>query len=150
MRSSPQGNKFSILSGSFVLTAFLTAIGLAVLVVIASITWEAMKNKGLVPPPSTLDQYECASTPTPLTLLYRQGTDRVTVKSLSGILEGTVKRNQFDWASFSGDSTMLGFLPPTEITSEESQSVRISGPGYTDVICTKDVARSGQRKAISP
>jgi hypothetical protein len=145
---SPHTIRNFIFSGRFVLIAFFSAMGVAVVLVIGSIIINAVKNEGLIPPPNTLDVYECTGSLTPFSFYYLHGTERVKIKSAAGILEGTVHQNRFDWASFSGDSTMLGFLPPTEITFEDAKTLRITGPGYPEVRCAIATAHSSHRREI--
>lgn len=136
------------LTGLFVPYLVLSALGVAVVVVIASIAFNALKNHGLIPPPNTLDRYECAGSGAPFTFYYLHGTERVKIKSSEGILEGTVYQNQFDWASFAHDPTLLGFLPPVEISFEDATSLRVKGPGSAEVVCSIAVKHSGERRAI--
>lgn len=137
-----------ILTGMFLPYAVLSIIGVAVVVVIGSIAFNAFKNHGLIPPPNTLDRYECVGASGSFTFYYLHGTERVKIKSAEGILEGTVHQNQFDWASFASDSTQLGFLPPSEISFEDATSLRIKGPGTVEVACPIAVKHIGERRAI--
>lgn len=145
---STRAIKDFVLSGRFLVYSFFSTIGLCVVVVIGSIVLNAINNRGLIPPPNTLDRYECAGFNVPFTLHYLHGTDRIQIKSSLGLLEGTVRQNQLDWASFSKDSSMLGFLPPTDISFEDAKSLRISGPGYSDIRCAISVEHGSHRRAI--
>lgn len=137
-----------ILSGAFLPYVVLSSIGMAVLVVVGSIAINAIKNHGLIPPPNTLDRYECNGVKGPFTFYYLHGTERVKIKSIEGILEGTVYNNQFDWASFSNDSTQLGFLPPSAISFEDATTLRIKGPGPVEVDCPIVTKHVGERREI--
>jgi len=137
-----------IVTGEFLPYLVLPAIGVAIIVVIGSIAFNAIRNHGLIPPPNTLDQYECSSANGPFEFYYLHGTERVKIKSTQGILEGTVHQNQFDWASFALDSTQLGFLPPTEISFEDSASLRLIGPGTNESVCAILAKHVGERRAI--
>jgi len=128
--------------------AFISAIAIAVVVVVGSIAANAFKNHGLMPPPDKLDQYACEGSNTAFTFYYLHGTERVKIKSAVGILEGTVHQNQFDWASFATDATQLGFLPPVEISFEDATVLRIKGPGSTEVACSIAAQHTGERRAI--
>jgi hypothetical protein len=137
-----------ILTGVFLPYAVIASIGVVVVVVIGSIAFNAFKNHGLIPPPNTLDRYECTGATAPFTIFYLHGTERVKIKSAEGILEGTLHQNQFDWASFSNDSTQLGFLPPSEISFEDAGSLHIKLPGAAQVTCQIAVKHVGERRAI--
>lgn len=137
-----------ILTGQFLPYLFFSAIGVAILVVIGSIAIRSVKNHGLIPPPSTLDRYECTGSSAPFSLYYLHGTERVKIQSQLAILEGTLHQNQFDWASSSENSMPLGFLPPTEITFENATSLRIKRPGASEISCSSTVDQSGRRRAI--
>jgi hypothetical protein len=134
--------------GRMVATLALSAIGLSVVAVIGSIGINAYNNKGFIPPPSTLDRFECADAANPYVFFYLHGTERVKIKSRVGILEGTVRQNRLDWGSFNTDDSMLGFLPPTGISFEDANSLRLGGPGSTQVTCTSTAKHVDQRRAI--
>jgi len=138
-----------ILSGQFLPYLFFTVVGGAVLLVVGSITLNAVRNHGLLPPPTTLDRYECSGAKGAFSLYYLHGSDRVRIRSQEGVLEGTVQQNQLDWAAFAADRTMLGFAPPSEITFEDTNSLRINGTDLSNVLCTNTVRHSGHRRAIA-
>ena len=140
--------KSFILTGEFLPYLVLSAIGIAIVAVVGSIAFNAIRNHGLIPPPNTLDQYACSSANGPFAFYYLHGTERVKIKSTQGILEGTVHQNQFDWASFARDTTQLGFLPPTEIFFEDSASLRFRGPGADETVCEILAKHVGERRAI--
>jgi hypothetical protein len=133
-----------ILSGQFLPYLFFGAMGIAVLSVIGSIVFKAVHNDGLLPPPDTLDRYECTSGTTPFSFYYRHGLDRVQIKSQAGVLDGTVQQNQLDWGSFSDDATQLGFRPPKAITFEDAKSIRVNGTGTPEAVCVNTVQLSGR------
>lgn len=135
-----------ILTGQFLPSLFFSAIGVAILVVIGSIAIKAVKNHGLIPPPNTLDRYECTGSSAPFSLYYLHGTERVKIKSQMGLLEGTLSQNQFDWVGFSGDPALLGFPLPNEITFENATSLRIKSPGSSEISCLSTVDVSDRRR----
>ena len=119
-------------------------MGVAVIGVIGSIVFNAVHNHGLLPPPDTLDRYECTSGTTPFSFYYRHGLDRVQIKSQAGVLDGTVQQNQLDWGSFSDDATQLGFRPPKAITFEDAKSIRVNGTGTPEAVCVNTVQLNGR------
>lgn len=133
----------------FIPYVVFTVIGAAVLYVVGSIVLGVIHNGGLIPPPTKLDRYECTGPTGNFSFLYLHGTDRVQIKSSSGLLEGTVSQNQFDWQGFANDRNVLGFAPPKEIVFEDSKSLRISGPDLKDVVCANTVEPTTQRRGIS-
>lgn len=128
---------------------FFGAIGLAVIGVVGSIAFNAFKNNGLIPPPSTLSRYECMVGSTSFEFFYLHGTDRVKLKSQSGILEGTVNQNQLNWGSFANDSTQVGFMPPAAITYQDAKGLRMGGSRIaSEMVCTNTVAADSGRRGI--
>lgn len=144
----PLGFRNFVLTGRFLPYLFFSIAALAVVAVIGSIVVKAVKNHGLMPLPDTPDTYLCEGLGTAFSVTYLHGSDRVQLQAPSGVLKGGVYNNRFDWINFTGDATQLGFLPPTEITYEDSKSLRISGPGYTDLVCTMGLAHTSHRRAI--
>lgn len=125
-----------------------TVIGAAVLYVVGSIVLAAIHNGGLIPPPTKLNRYECTGPTGNFSILYLHGNDRVQIKSASGLLEGSVSQNQFDWQGFADDRNVLGFAPPKELVFEDAKSLKISGPDLKDVVCANTVEPTSQRRAI--
>lgn len=133
----------------FVAYAFFGAIGIALVGVIGSIAYNAVKHKGFIPPPGTLARYECATGTTAFEFFYLHGTDRVKLKSKAGILEGTVSQNQFNWGSFANDATQLCFVPPAAITFEDAKGLRMGGAGNAlEMVCTTTAAADSGRRGI--
>ena len=123
----------------FIPYVVLGAIGMAVLYVVGNILIGALHNGGLIPPPTKLDRYECVAPAGSFSMHYLHGTGRVQIKSPSGSLDGSVSQNQFDWSGFANDRNVLGFAPPAEVVFEDATSLRISGPDWKNVVCTKMV-----------
>jgi hypothetical protein len=138
-----------VLRVEFIPYVVFTVIGIAVLYVAGSIALGVLHNGSLIPPPTKLARYDCSGPTGGFSILYLHGTDRVQIKSASGLLDGTVSQNQFDWNGFANDRNVLGFAPPAEIVFEDSKSLRISGPDLKSVVCTNTVAPTSQRGAIS-
>jgi len=129
--------------------AFFGSIGVAIVGVVGSIAFNAFKNQGFIPPPGTLARFECKTGEVPFEFFYLHGTDRVKLKSKSGILEGTVSQNQFNWGSFANDATQLGFLPPAAITFEDAKGLRMAGAGIAaEMVCVSTVAADSGRRGI--
>jgi hypothetical protein len=128
---------------------FFGVIGLAVVGVVGSIAFNAYRNNGLIPPPSTLSRYACSGGNVAFEFFYLHGTDRVKIKSKAGLLEGKVRQNQLDWGSFSNDPTQLGFIPPAAITFEDSKGLRMGGSGMpAEIACTNTAVVDGGRRGI--
>lgn len=126
------------------------AIGAAFLYVAGGIGLNAIRNGGLLPPPAKLERYSCSGPTGAFSLLYLHGTNRVQIKSASGMLDGTVTQNQFDWDGFANDRNVLGFAPPAEIVFEDSKSLRISGVDLKSVECAKQPDAPGPQSPSKP
>ncbi|MFM6993266.1 MAG: hypothetical protein ACKOWD_18755 [Rhodoferax sp.] len=148
--SDSRGLRSFVFSWRFVLVLFYSAVALVFLTVVGSIVVNAVKNHGLVPPPSTLVRYDCNSGNAPFVLLYLHGTERVKISSASGVLEGTLHNNQFDWGSFANDASQLGFLPPRAISAEDTQSLSLQAADATAMRCTRAAPASGSTAAKQP
>ena len=150
--TSPAGGglRAFVFSWRFVLALFYTAVALVFLTVVGSIVVNAVKNHGLVPPPSTLVRYDCSTGTTPFVLMYLHGTERVKISSASGVLEGTLHNNQFDWGAFANDSSQLGFLPPHAISAEDTQNLSLQAADAIAMRCTRAVSASGSTVAKQP
>jgi hypothetical protein len=127
---------------------FLSVVAIAVVVVIGSIAINAFNNHGLIPPPSQLAHYDCLGSASPFSIDYLHGTERVTLQSPSGTLDGTVHQNQFDWGRFAGDATLLGLVPPASIAFEDAHSLYLASPAYPEVKCVNHAEIGSQRRAI--
>lgn len=142
------GWKRFVLRVEFIPYVVFTLIGLAIVYVVGSIAIGALRHGSLMPPPTKLSRYECGGPTGNFSILYLHGTERVQIKSASGLLDGTVSQNQFDWNGFANDRNVLGFAPPAEIVFEDSKSLRISGPDLKSVVCVNTVEPTSQRGAI--
>ena len=140
----PDGSRASYTGWRLVLVLFYGAVALVFVGVVASILADVIKNKSLIPPPHTLARYGCSGGAAPFALLYLHGTERVKISSASGVLEGTLHNNQFDWGSFGSDASQLGFVPPTDISFEDTQALTLRTPGAGDTRCTRAAAPATQ------
>lgn len=123
-------------------------MGSIVVSVVGYIGINAIKNHGFLPPPHTLDRYECAWPQAPFSFYYLHGTERVEIRSKAGAMQGTINsQNWFDWRNFAQDRTLLGFAPPIEITFEAANSLRMSGPDFSEVTCVNTVDTSGRKRS---
>ena len=138
-----------ILRVEFIPYVVFTVIGAAVLYVVGSIGFDAMRNGSLIPPPTKLERYDCTAPFGSFSMLYLHGTDRVKIKSINGSLDGTVQQNRFDWQGFANDRAMLGFAPPSEILFEDAKTLRLAGPDFKELACTNTTESSSQRRAIA-
>ena len=111
----------------YLLVSFLA---LPVLGVIGSIVYN-----GVMPMPSQLIRYECPGYSGPFSFYFRHGKDNVQIRSSSGRLEGVMHSGKIEWANFSGDTAILGFTPPMEITWDDAKSIHINGGSFSEVYC---------------
>ena len=144
------GLRAFVLSWRFVLVLFYGAVALVFVSVVGSIVVNAVKNHGLVPPPSTLVRYDCSTGTTPFVLMYLHGTERVKISSASGVLEGTLHNNQLDWGSFGSDASQLGFLPPKAISAEDPRTLTLKAADASALQCTRAAPASGEASAKQP
>lgn len=114
-----------------------TVIGIAVVYVAGGIILGVVRTGSLLPPPVQLAHYVCRGASGDFSFYYWQGTNRVQIKSASGLLDGTLSQNRFDWNGFANDRQLLGFAPPAEVEFEESTSLRLNGPDLKNVVCTR-------------
>jgi hypothetical protein len=138
-----------VLRVEFIPYVIFTVIGGAVLYVVGTIGFGALRNGSLLPPPTKLERYDCTAPFGSFSILYLHGTDRVKVKSINGALDGTVQQNRFDWQGFANDRAMLGFAPPSEILFEDAKTLRLAGPDFKDLTCTNTTVPGSQRRVIA-
>jgi hypothetical protein len=138
-----------VLRVEFLPYAVFTVIGAAVLYVVGTISFDALRNGSLLPPPAKLERYDCSAPFGSFSVQYLHGTERVTIRSVNGLLQGTVQQNHFDWQGFANDRTMLGFAPPSEIVFEDTKTMRITGPDFKDLACSNHAELVPQRRAIA-
>jgi hypothetical protein len=138
-----------VLRVEFLPYVVFTVIGAAVLYVVGTIGFDALRNGSLIPPPTKLERYECSAPFGSFSILYLHGTDRVKIKSINGLLEGNVQQNRFDWQGFANDRSMLGFAPPAEILFEDAKTLRIAGPDFKEITCSNTAEATSQRRAIA-
>ena len=125
-----------------VLVLFYGGIAVVFVGFAGSIAMNALRNHGLVPPPSTLARYDCTGANAPLVFMYLHGTERVKISTATGVLEGTLLNNQLDWGSFGSDASQIGFVPPTGISDEDAQALTLQGPGAFTMRCTRTAPAS--------
>jgi hypothetical protein len=138
-----------VLRVEFLPYVVFTVIGAAIVYVVGTIGFDALRNGSLIPPPTKLARYECSASFGSFSILYLHGTDRVKIKSINGLLEGNVQQNHFDWQGFANDRSMLGFAPPSEILFEDAKTLRITGPDFKDISCNNTAEATSQRRAIA-
>lgn len=128
----------------------LTAIGVAVVFVLGGIGLNAVRNGGMLPPPTQLQRYDCSAPVGTFSLYYLHGTDRVQIKTANGLLDGTLQQNRFDWQGFGTDRSLLGFAPPSEVVFEDAKTLRLDGPDFKSVLCVGTAEAAPARRAIVP
>lgn len=126
----------------------LRGIGIIPAVVIACITMVAIanmgfllkrvvENKGLMPRPTTLETYACTGFAEPFTLDFRHGMDTVRLRHQTVQLEGKLLNGKIDWIGLPAVAVQLGFSPPTEITYDDSNSLRVVDQGQIERACQR-------------
>jgi hypothetical protein len=138
-----------VLRVEFIPYLLFTLIGAALLYVLGGIAINALHNGSLLPPPTKLERFDCSAPFGNFSVLYLHGTDRVKIKSINGSLDGNVQQNRFDWQGFANDRTLLGFAPPAEILFEDGKTLRLSGPDFKEVACSKIAEGAGPQPAIA-
>jgi len=118
----------------YFLIAFL---GLPVPVVIGAIIYKSVSNNGLMPQPTPLMQYECPGLQGSFYFYFRHGIETVKIQSSAGLLQGTAHYGKIKWSNFSGETAVLGFTPPQEITWDDAKSIRLNGGSFLQINCAK-------------
>jgi hypothetical protein len=106
--------------------------------VIVNIIYRSVMNEGLMPPPTQLTRYDCPGAQGAFQFHFRHGIEKVRIRSSAGELSGNVLKGKIEWANYSGDTALLGFTPPLEITWEDAKSVRLNGGSFLEVNCQKN------------
>lgn len=130
----------SIATRKGALYLLISILSLPVLGVIGSIVYN-----GVMPPPNQLIRYECPGYTGPFSFYYRHGKENVQIRSNSGRMDGVVHYGKIDWINFSGDTAVLGFTPPQEITYDDAKSIRINGGSFLQINCANK-----ERSAAAP
>ena len=119
---------------------FLIALlGLPVPIVIGAIIYKSVTNKGFMPQPTPLMRYECPGLQGSFYFYFRHGIETVKIQSSSGLLQGTAHYGKITWSNFSGDTAVLGFTPPQEITWDDAKSIRLNGGSFLQINCAKKI-----------
>lgn len=130
VRGGRKGSFALIFKRKNALYLLIPILALPVLGVIGSIMYN-----GLIPPPGQLIRYECPGYTGPFSFYYRHGKDNVQIRSNSGRLDGIAHYGKIEWINFSGETALLGFSPPQEITYDDAKSVRINGGSFQQINC---------------
>jgi hypothetical protein len=139
-----------VLRVEFIPYVLFTVIGAAVLYTLGTISIGALQNGSLLPPPTKLARFDCSGAFGSFSVVLTQGTDRVKIKSINGALDGTLKQNRFDWQGFANDRAMLGFAPPAEVLSQDATTLRMTGPDFKEMVCTKAIEPASQARTAAP
>lgn len=138
--SAPRTNRpgvfaiFMTRQGSLFLLVAMLALPL--LWVIGSIVYDGVINKGILPAPHQLARYECPGFNGPFWFYYQHGKENVQIRSSTGKLDGAIHYRKIDWYNFSGDASILGFLPPEEVEDDVKQNtIRINGGSFSQIDC---------------
>lgn len=129
-----------VLRVEFIPVAVLSLIGLAVLSTVIYIVAGVVRNGGLIPPPSRMLAYDCKAPAQTFTLHYLHGSDKVLLRSGSGVLEGSVRQGRLDWKGFDNDRTMVGFIPPLDLIEQNNGGLLLKGGEVDGAVCTRSAS----------
>ncbi|MEI8170230.1 MAG: TerC family protein [Rhodoferax sp.] len=127
----------SVFPKKWALYSLIALLALPVPFAIGAIIYKSIVNKGLMPAPTQLVRYECPGAQGSFYFFFRHGIEKVQIQSSSGTLEGNAHFGKIVWKNFSGDTALLGFTPPQEITWDDAKSVRLNGGSFLQISCTK-------------
>lgn len=113
----------------------ITCIALVALGNLGFLFKRVVENRGLMPRPTAMESYACQGFAVPFTMDFRHGLDTVKLHTQSVTLEGKLLNGKMDWVGLSAKSPQLGFVPPTEITYDDSSSLRLLDSGQVERIC---------------
>lgn len=126
-----------IKSGAIVPVIVISCIAVAVLVVLGFTLNRVISNHGLMPQPTAMETYACKGFAQPFTLDFRHGMDTVKLHTATTTLEGNLLNGKIDWIVVPAGAAPLGFVPPTEITYDDSNSLRVLDVNQTERICER-------------
>ena len=132
-----------IIAFKYALYLIIPFFVLAVLGVVGSIVYN-----GVMPPPRQLLRYECPGYTGPFSFYFLHGRDNVQIRSSSGRLDGIVHYGKIDWLNFTGDTSVLGFTPPQEITYDDAKSIRINGGSFLQINCANKDQSAGATQGL--
>jgi hypothetical protein len=94
-------------------------------------------NHGLMPRPTAMQTYACKGFPQPFSLDFRHGMDSVQLHYQTVLLDGNLLNGKIQWIGLPAVAAQLGFVPPTEITYDDSSSLRVLDQGQVERICQR-------------
>jgi hypothetical protein len=126
-----------IKSGAIFPIVVISCIAVAVLVVLGFTLNRVITNHGLMPQPTAMETYACKGFAQPFTLDFRHGMDTVKLHTASLSLDGGLLNGKIDWVALPAGTAPLGFVPPTEITYDDSNSLRVLDLNQTERLCER-------------
>ena len=87
--------------------------------------------------PKQLLRYDCPGFNGTLSIYYKHGDEQVQMRSSRNVVDGNIHYGKIDWGNRNDASTVLGFVPPDEISSGDSTSIQISGGNFAQLICPR-------------
>ena len=126
-----------IKSGAIVPAIVISCIAVAVIAVLGFTLNRVISNHGLMPRPTAMETYVCKGFSQPFTLDFRHGMDTVKLHAATNLLEGNLLNGKIGWAGLPAGTASLGFVPPTEITYDDSNSLRVLDLNQTERICER-------------
>jgi hypothetical protein len=126
-----------IKSGAIVPAIVISCIAVAVLVVLGFTLKRAFANHGLMPQPTAMERYTCKGFALPFTMDFRHGMDTVKLHAATVTLDGNLLNGKIGWVGLPAGTSPLGFVPPTEITYDDSNSLRVLDLDQTERICER-------------
>jgi hypothetical protein len=129
---------FSRLRGIGIIPAVvITCIALVALVNLGFLIKRIVNNGGLMPRPTTMQTYVCKGFAEPFSLDFRHGMDSVQLHKQGVLLDGNLLNGKIVWIGLPAVAAQLGFVPPTEITYDDSSSLRVLDSGQVERICQR-------------
>lgn len=129
---------FSRLRGIGIVPALVvTCIAVGILVNLGFLLKRVVTNGGLMPRPTSMQTYACKGFAVPFSLDFRHGMDTVRLQTQAVLLDGSLLNGRIVWSGLPAVAAQLGFVPPTEITYDDSSSLRVLDSRQAEHICLR-------------
>jgi hypothetical protein len=115
----------------------ITCIALVALGNLGFLLTRVAENHGLMPQPTAMETYACKGFAQAFTMEFRHGMDTVKLHAATVTLDGNLLNGKIGWMGLPAGTSPLGFAPPTEITYDDSNSLRVLDLNQTERICAR-------------